>query len=109
MNNFGGRKVIEIKKKINGNELNISIAGRLDTMTAPQLEAELKGVLEPNSLVVFDFEELQYLSSAGLRVLAAVQKLVNKDGSLKLIKVNEVIYEILEDVGFTDFMDIEAL
>lgn len=96
-----------IEKKLNGTELTIALTGRMDTMTAPQLEAELKDCLNGVNSLRFDFSALDYLSSAGLRVLLAVQKRMNKQGSMTLLGVNETIAEIFEVTGFSDILTIE--
>ncbi|MBQ4264840.1 MAG: STAS domain-containing protein [Clostridia bacterium] len=96
-----------IEKKLNGTELTITLTGRMDTMTAPQLEAELKDCLNGVNSLRFDFSALDYLSSAGLRVLLAVQKRMNKQGSMTLCNVNETIAEIFEVTGFSDILTIE--
>ena len=97
-------KINQIK---NGNELNLALEGRLDTMTAPTLEDELKNNLPGVESLIFDFEKLDYISSAGLRVLLAAQKIMNKQGTMKVTKVNEIIMEILEVTGFTDILTVE--
>ena len=96
-----------LEKKMNGTELTIALTGRMDTMTAPQLEAELKDCLNGVTSLRFDFSALDYLSSAGLRVLLAVQKRMNKQGSMTLLGVNETITEIFEVTGFSDILTIE--
>ncbi|MBR2943348.1 MAG: STAS domain-containing protein [Clostridia bacterium] len=96
-----------IEKKLNGTELTIVLTGRMDTVTAPQLEAELKDCLNGVNSLRFDFSALDYLSSAGLRVLLAVQKRMNKQGSMTLCNVNETIAEIFEVTGFSDILTIE--
>ena len=96
-----------IEKKLNGNELTVSISGRLDTTTAPQLEAELKQSLDGVEKLVLDFTELEYLSSAGLRVLLSTQKTMNKQGEMIIKNVNETINEIFEVTGFIDILTIE--
>lgn len=96
-----------IEKKLNGTELTIALTGRMDTVTAPQLEAELKDCLNGVNSLRFDFSALDYLSSAGLRVLLAVQKRMNKQGSMTLCNVNETIAEIFEVTGFSDILTIE--
>lgn len=96
-----------LEKKMNGTELTIALTGRMDTMTAPQLEAELKDCLNGVNSLRFDFSALDYLSSAGLRVLLAVQKRMNKQGSMTLLGVNETIAEIFEVTGFSDILTIE--
>lgn len=87
--------------------LNIAIEGRLDTSTAPELEAELKASLDGASELVLDFEKLDYISSAGLRVLLSAQKVMAKKGGMKVIHVNENVMEIFDVTGFSDILDIE--
>lgn len=96
-----------IEKKINGTELTITLTGRLDTTTAPQLENELKGNLEGVENLALDFAGLDYLSSAGLRVLLAAQKQMNKQGGMVVRNVNETISEIFDVTGFCDILTIE--
>lgn len=98
---------MEIRKETNGNELTISIIGRLDTTTAPQLETELKSSLNGVGKLVLDMAELEYLSSAGLRVILAAQKVMNKQGSMVVRNVNDTINEIFEVTGFIDILTIE--
>ena len=96
-----------IEKNLNGTELAVTIAGRLDTTTAPQLEAALKKSYEGVEKLVLDFTALEYLSSAGLRVLLAAQKVMNKQGEMIIRNVNETINEIFEVTGFIDILTIE--
>ena len=96
-----------IEKTKNGNELTVALTGRLDTTTAPQLEAELKESLSGVEKLVLDFAALEYLSSAGLRVLLATQKIMNKQGEMIVKNVNETIAEIFEVTGFSDILTIE--
>lgn len=96
-----------IEKKINGSELSITLSGRLDTITAPELEAELKGCIGGVETLVFDFAALSYLSSAGLRVLLAAQKIMNKQGQMIVRNVNETIMEIFDITGFSDILTIQ--
>ena len=96
-----------IEKTLNGNELTVNLAGRLDTTTAPQLEAELKQSVTGVEKLVLDFAALDYLSSAGLRVLLAAQKAMNKQGEMIIKNVNETIAEIFEVTGFSDVLTIE--
>ena len=96
-----------IEKKVNGSELLIELTGRLDTTTAPKLEAELKRDINGVEKLVFDFANLEYLSSAGLRVLLSAQKVMNKQGAMIVRGVNETIGEIFEITGFSDFLTIE--
>ena len=95
-----------IEKKGNGSELTISLTGRLDTNTAPQLEAELKAACEGLTKLVLDFSVLSYLSSAGLRVLLAAQKIMNKQGEMIICNANEYILEIFDVTGFRDILTI---
>lgn len=96
-----------IEKNLNGTELTIGLVGRLDTTTAPQLEAELKQSISGVEKLVLDFVALEYLSSAGLRVLLAAQKVMNKQGEMIIRNVNETIAEIFEVTGFSDVLTIE--
>ena len=96
-----------IEKNLNGTELTVAVVGRLDTTTAPKLESELKPSLEGVTKVVLDFAALEYLSSAGLRVLLSVQKIMNKQGEMMIKNVNETINEIFEVTGFIDILTIE--
>lgn len=96
-----------IEKNYNGTELTFTIAGRLDTTTAPQLEAELNQSITGAEKVVLDFASLQYVSSAGLRVLLAAQKAMNKQGEMVIRNVNETIHDIFEVTGFVDILTIE--
>ncbi len=98
---------MNISKTRTGACLTLSLAGRLDTTTAPQLEAELKDDLAGVSELVFDFAQLEYLSSAGLRVILATQKVMNKQGKMVIRQVNETIREIFEVTGFLDILTIE--
>ena len=96
-----------INKTKNGGELIIALEGRLDTTTAPQLEEELKAALPGVTALIWDMSSLAYLSSAGLRVLLAAQKQMNKQGSMKVTNVNETIMDIFEVTGFVDVLTIE--
>ena len=96
-----------IKKNLNGKELTVTLTGRLDTTTSPQLEAEFKQSLADVEKLVLDFASLEYLSSAGLRVLLAAQKVMNKQGEMIIKNVNETINEIFEVTGFIDILTIE--
>lgn len=98
---------MEIKKTKNGNELSIAVNGRLDTTTAPMLEAELKQSIGGIEKLTFDFSALEYLSSAGLRVLLSAQKVMNRQGKMIIKNVNDTIAEIFEVTGFTDILTIE--
>jgi len=96
-----------IDKKANGTELVMVISGRMDTTTAPQLEAELKSSLDGVDKLVLDFEKLEYVSSAGLRVILAAQKTMNKQGEMVIKNVNETINDIFDVTGFIDILTIE--
>lgn len=91
----------------NGSALTIAPEGRLDTMTAPELELLLKDALDGVEELTFDLENLEYISSAGLRVLLSAQKTMNRQGSMKVLHANEIIREIFEVTGFSDIMTIE--
>ena len=96
-----------ITKKKNGAELEIALEGRLDTITAPELEAELSGSLDGADHLTLDLAELVYISSAGLRVLLAAQKKMGQKGGMTVTHVGETIMEIFEVTGFTDILTIE--
>ncbi len=96
-----------INKIENGSELTIALEGRLDTTTAPQLDDELKAALPGTEKLIFDFEKLEYISSAGLRVLLSAQKVMNNQGSMVIRNVSEEISEIFEVTGFVDILTIE--
>ena len=96
-----------IEKNLNGTELTVTITGRLDTTTAPQLEAEFKQSINGIEKLVLDFANLEYLSSAGLRVLLAAQKAMNKQGEMVIRNVNQTVNEIFEVTGFIDILTIE--
>ena len=96
-----------IGKQKNGEALTLKVEGRLDTITSPELETVLKEELDGVSDLTFDFSALDYISSAGLRVLLFAQKQMNKQGDMKVTGVSEVIMEIFEVTGFTDILTIE--
>ena len=98
---------MRIENTINGNEMELVLSGRLDTITAPQLEAELKKNIDGITSLLLDFSDLEYLSSAGLRVLLAAQKIMNKQGSMVIKNVNYPIMEIFEMTGFADILTIK--
>ena len=85
----------------------IAPEGRLDTMTAPELEAALKEALTGVEELTFDLEKLDYISSAGIRVLLSAQKTMNRQGSMKVVHANEIIMEIFDVTGFADILTIE--
>ena len=85
----------------------MALIGRLDTTTAPELEKELKASLDGITELSFDLAALEYISSAGLRVLLSAQKTMNRQGTMKLTHVNETIMEIFEVTGFSDILTVE--
>ena len=99
--------MLNINKETNGSELKIILDGRLDTMSAPELEGELKGAVDGVTSLIFDIKDLQYISSAGLRVLLSAQKIMNKQGSMVIRGANDDIMEIFEVTGFSDILTIE--
>ncbi len=96
-----------ITKKQNGTSLEIALEGRLDTMTAPELEAELSKSLDGISDLTLDFSALEYISSAGLRVLLSSHKAMMSKGGMKIVHVNDVVQEVFEVTGFSDILTIE--
>ncbi len=96
-----------INKNAEGSKLTINIEGRLDTTTAPQLEAELKVSLNDVTELVLDLAQLEYISSAGLRVLLSAQKVMNRQGSMVVRNVCEAVMDVFELTGFSDVMTIE--
>ena len=98
---------MKITKTQNGNSLYLALEGRLDTNTAPELEASIKGSIDGVEELTIDMESLDYLSSAGLRVLLGAQKIMNKQGSMRVTHVNDTIMEIFEVTGFADILTIE--
>ncbi len=96
-----------ITKELNGTELKIALEGRLDTMTAPELEAELNQNLANAESLTMDFSKLEYISSAGLRVLLSAHKIMSGKGGMKVTHVNEVVSEVFEVTGFADILTIE--
>ena len=98
---------MEITKQADGEKLTLTLKGRLDTMTAPELEAELKENLDGVKELVFDFTALEYLSSAGLRVLLGAQKAMSEVGKMAIRNVNEAVMEVFEVTGFTEVFTIE--
>ena len=95
-----------IQKTQTGNQRTLALEGRLDTVTAPQLEAALSNALDGVTELTLDFAKLEYISSAGLRVLLATQKKMNKQGSMKLTHVCEAVMEVFEVTGFSDILSI---
>lgn len=100
-------KMLNINKTVENGNVVFALEGRLDTVTAPDLEKELKDSLDGVTSLVLDFEKLEYISSAGLRVLLSARKTMENQGEMKLIHVNSTIMEIFEVTGFTDILNIE--
>ena len=98
---------MEIRKESKDNNLVVKVSGRLDTTTAPELEAYLRDELDGVSELTLDFEDLEYISSAGLRVLLATQKRMNEQGSMRLTGVCDVVMEVLELTGFSSILTID--
>ena len=96
-----------IEKAQNNGVLTLALEGRLDTVTAPQLEAELKTALEGAKSLTLDFSKLDYISSAGLRVLLSAHKIMAGKGGMKVTNVNEIVREVFEVTGFADILTIE--
>ena len=99
--------MLNIEKKSEGNNLSFALSGRLDTTTAPDLEKEVKDNIEGVEKLDFDFSDLAYISSAGLRVLLSAQKIMNKQGEMVVKNCSDEIKEIFEVTGFSDILTIE--
>lgn len=99
--------MLRIEKTIENNCLTYTLNGRLDTLTAPELELDLNGALDGVTELIFDLIDLDYLSSAGLRVLLTAQKRMNTQGAMRVRNVNETIREIFDVTGFSDILTIE--
>ena len=91
----------------NGTALNVAVEGRLDTTTAPELEAKLNSLLDGVTELCIDFEKLDYISSAGLRVLLSAQKVMNKQGKMVIRHVSDTVMEIFDVTGFADILTVE--
>lgn len=96
-----------IEKNVNGAALTMKIIGRLDTATAPELEAAIDRCIESVKELLLDCSALEYISSAGLRVILKAQKLMNTQGTMKLTGVNDTIMEVFDIIGFADILTIE--
>ena len=99
--------MLNIEKKSDGKNLSFALSGRLDTTTAPDLEKEVKENIEGVEKLDFDFSDLAYISSAGLRVLLSAQKIMNKQGEMVVKNCSDEIKEIFEVTGFSDILTIE--
>lgn len=98
---------MEIQKTLNGTALTVAVEGRLDTTTSPKMEEELRNSIDGITDLVLDFGKLEYISSAGLRVLLALQKIMNRQGKMTLKNVGDVVMEVFEVTGFVDILNIE--
>ena len=99
--------MLNILKTKEDEKLSLALEGRLDTMTSPDLENVLKEELTGVTALVMDFEKLEYISSAGLRVLLSAQKIMNRKGEMKIVHVNELVQEVFDVTGFSDLLTIE--
>lgn len=95
-----------IEKKLNGSELCVALEGRLDTVTAPELEATLKETMTDAETLTLDFSKLEYISSAGLRVLLSAHKVMSRKGGMIIANVNEIVREVFDVTGFSDILNI---
>lgn len=98
---------MQINKQMEGTKVTYALEGRLDTTTSPLLEAELKENLEGVTDLIFDFSQLEYISSAGLRVMLMAQKMMNAQGNMIVKNVNEIVMEVFEVTGFDEILTIE--
>lgn len=98
---------MKITKSMNGNTLTVALEGRLDTTTAPDLEKELKDSMDAATELTLDFDKLDYISSAGLRVLLSAHKTMSKKNGMKVVNANEMVKEVFDVTGFADILTIE--
>ncbi len=98
---------MEIQKTLDGTTLTVKLEGRLDTTTSPKLEEELRSSVDGITCLVMDLEDLEYISSAGLRVFLAMQQIMNKQGEMIFRNVNETVMDVFEVTGFSDVLTIE--
>ena len=96
-----------IDRNVDGSKTQLKISGRLYTSTAPELEATINNCLAGVEELIMDFEGLEYVSSAGLRVILKTQKIMNNQGNMKIINVNDTIMEVFDITGFADVLTIE--
>ena len=99
--------MLTIEKTLNAPALTVALIGRLDTTTAPELEKELKASLDGITELTFDLAALEYISSAGLRVLLTAHKALSRKGGMTVTHVNEIVQEVFEVTGFSDILNIE--
>lgn len=98
---------MQIAKTVSGDTVTYALTGRLDTTTAPEFEADLKASLDNVAHLVLDFSCLEYISSSGLRVLLAAQKVMSRQGDMTILHVNDSIMEVFEITGFSDLLTIQ--
>ena len=99
--------MLKINRNLSEDKAVFTLQGRLDTGTAPDLEKELKGCLDSINLLIMDLKDLEYISSAGLRVLLTAHKIISPKGEMKIIHANNMIMEVFEVTGFSDILNIE--
>lgn len=99
--------MLDVKKTAEGTDLTVKLIGRLDTTTAPALEGELRKSVDGVAKLIIDMTELEYISSAGLRVLLSAQKVMNRQGEMLIRGANETVMEVFEVTGFVDILNIE--
>lgn len=104
---MGSGIMLSINQKPESSKLTLELVGRLDTSTAPELEAVVRGNLDGVKELIFDIRELEYVSSAGLRVFLSAQKIMNKQGSMLIKNVSKDVMEVFEVTGFSDILTIE--
>lgn len=98
---------MKITERVDGDQLVMELDGRLDTMSAPDLESELESCLKDVKELIFDFSKIEYVSSAGLRVLLHAQKMMHNKGTVKIINTNQLAKEVFSVTGFDSIMDVE--
>ena len=98
---------MKIDKKLEGSTLTLALEGRLDTTTAPELEQVIRAELDKADALVLDFGKLEYISSAGLRVLLSAHKAMARKGGMKVVHANEMVMEVFEVTGFSDILTVE--
>ena len=98
---------MKIDKKLEGSTLTLALEGRLDTTTAPELEQVIRAELDKADALVLDFGKLEYISSAGLRVLLSAHKAMARKGGMKVVHANEMVMEVFEVTGFSDILSVE--
>ena len=99
--------MLDIKKTIEGEKALLELSGRIDSNTAVKLEQAVKASIDGVTELTLDMKETEYISSAGLRVLLAAKKQMNKQGKMKVLNVNETVMEVFEITGFADILTIE--